>query len=572
MFNALYKEVVRRQMPQTVAAYIGVATLILTAADLFLPVLPLPEELYSVLVWTLAGLIPVVILLSWFFNITRDGIRRSASGHMLLDAKKVSTPWSSVPLAETIELVDDVAAGQQSVAVLPFINSSDDPEAEYLSDGITETIINKLTRLKDVRVVPRSSSFRYKGSNISPAEICKELKVQTTVTGSVTHVGNRLVVQAELVDSAKEAQLWGDRYTGDWENLFDVQEEIATAISTALKPALSKDEQKRLQKRDTGDIDAYQEYLRGRYLWNKRTPTDVLRSIEHFQKALERDPEYALAYSGLADAYNILGYYSIKAPKESYPLAKDSDNRALDIDPDLAEAHASLGYATLFYDRDWNQARDHFQRAITLGPNYGTAHQWYAWYLLVMERFDDALASFQKAASLDPLSQIINDHLAYGYMLVGDLPAARDQIERTRALAPTYPLALWRLGDWHLMQQEYLEATQAYAEAETLSEGYYMQGYLGMSYALAGRPEDAWNILKKLDEKDGKRYVSPLDRALIHAGLGDVDTAYGFIDKARDIRVSDMARFKLLPWPDPVRDDRRFRTTARSMGLPDQDV
>ncbi len=569
MFNAIYKEVLRRQMPQTVAAYLAVAIAILAFADLFLPVLPVSEDVYRVLVWVLAGLIPVVVLLSWFFNITRDGIKRSASGTVLFDTKKVTTPWSNMPLDPTIELVDDLAANQHSVAVLPFMNCSNDPEADYLSDGITETIINKLTRLKDVRVVPRSSAFRYKGSDISPADICKELKVQTTVTGSVSHVGDRLIVQAELVDAVKEAQLWGERYSGSWENLFDVQEEIATAISAALKPALSKDEQLRLQKRDTGNIDAYQEYLRGRFLWNRRTPTDVLRSIEHFQKALERDPEYALAYSGLADAYNILGYYSIKAPKESYPLAKDADNKALQIDPGLAEAHASLGYATLFYDRDWNQARDHFHRAIELGPNYGTAHQWYAWYLLVMERFDEALKSFQKAVSLDPLSQIINDHLAYGYLLVGDLDAARDQIERTRALAPTYPLALWRLGDWYLKQHDYAEATQAYAEAETLSEGYYMQGYLGMSYALAGRPDDARKVLDRLDERDGKRYVSPLDRALIHAGLGEVDTAYHFIDKAKDIRVSDMARFKLLPWPDPVREDSRFMATARAMNLPE---
>jgi TolB-like protein/Tfp pilus assembly protein PilF len=566
LFNRLYAEIIRRQMHKTVAGYLVLVISILTGADLLFPALIASDELYSTLVWILVGLLPLVILLSWFFNFTRDGIKRAGSGDTILDANRVVT--GMVPAGATVEVEVPTEDKVQSVAVLPFVNSCEDTEGDYLSDGITETIINKLTRLSDVRVVPRASAFRYKGSDLPPSEICRELKVRTTVTGSISHVGNRLIVQAELVDAANEAQLWGERYNGEWANIFDVQEEIATQISAALKPALSREEQKRLEKRETLNVDAYQEYLRGRFLWNKRTPSDVIRSIDHFQAALEQDPLYALAYSGLADAYNILGYYSIKAPKESYPLAKDADRKALEIDAGLAEAYASLGYATLFYDRDWEAARENFERAIELGPNYGTAHQWYAWYLLVMERFDDALVSFQKAASLDPLSQIINDHLAYGYLLVGDLGAARDQIERTRALAPRYPLALWRLGDWHLAQKQYEPAVRAYAEAESLSEGIYMMGYLGMSYGLLGERDEALKVLRRLDERAAERYVSPLDRALIHAGLGQVDEAYAHIDAAREIRVSDMARFKLLPWPDCIREDARFQATARALNLP----
>lgn len=553
-------------MHKTVAGYFVLVISILTGADLLFPGVGASDEHYSMLVWGLIALLPVVVVLSWFFNFTREGIKRAGSGDTVLDAFQVTTGLISAGTAVDVDV--PLRDQSQSVAVLPFANTCEGSEGDYLSDGITETIINKLTRLADVRVVPRASAFRYKGSDLPPSEICKELKVQTTVTGSISHVGSRLVVQAELVDAVNEAQLWGERYNGEWENIFDVQEEIATQISSALKPALSNEEQRRLEKRETTDVDAYQEYLRGRFLWNKRTPADLLLSIDHFQAALEIDPRYALAYSGLADAYNILGYYSIKAPKETYPLAKDADNEALEIDPGLAEAYASLGYATLFFDRDWEIARGNFERAIELGPNYGTAHQWYAWYLLVMERFDDALASFQKAVSLDPLSQIINDHLAYGYLLVKDMTSAREQIERTRALSPKYPLALWRLGDWHLAQQQYEPAVQAYAEAEALSDGLYMQGYLGMSQALLGQPDEARKILQRLDDRAQTRYVSPLDRALIHAGLSEVDEAFAYIDEAKEIRVSDMARFKLLPWPDCLRDDPRFEATIRALGLP----
>jgi TolB-like protein/Tfp pilus assembly protein PilF len=556
----LYKEVRRRRMPQALAAYLLAVITILTAADLVLPGLPVPEATYKMLVVVLVCMIPVVITISWFFDITTSGIVRTLAGE--------DEPSNAEPLQDSASDQLDRRSSIESVAVLPFVNSSSDDEGEYLSDGITETIINKLANVSDVRVIPRASAFRYKNSTMLPQEVCEQLNVQTSVTGSVHHFGDQLIVQAELVNPREESQIWGERYNAQWRNLFEVQEEIATKISESLKPELSRDERRRLKQRETENLEAYQDYLRGRFHWNKRTAEDVTEAIAHFRKALEKDPLYAIAYTGLGDAYNILGYYGVVSPDESFPLAQEADQEALRLQPDLAEAHASLGYCILFYHRDWELARFHFQRAIELNPRYGNAHQWYAWYLMVMERFDEALESFKRALKLDPLSQIINDHLAYGFMLTGQREEARKQIERTRSLDPSYSLVLWRLGDWHMADGNYAEAAQVYDEVQKKRDGRFTLGHLGLSYGLMGEREKAEAVLAKMDIYEQKRYVSRLDRALVYAGLDRRDDAFAALEEARTERVSDMVRFKLLPWPDSFRGDSRFADMIKALDLP----
>lgn len=570
----LYSEIVRRKMLNTVAGYLVVLITVLSVADLVLPGLPVPDGLYRIIVIVLVAFIPVVVALSWFFDITSAGIVRTISRKEF--NKKVAASKRSGAFYSDHRITDPASKTKvdsdvhriRSVAILPFTSSSTDADGEYLSDGLTETIINKLARLSDVRVIPRATAFRYKGSILATQDICRELRVESSVTGSINHYGDQLVVQAELVDAEQDSQIWGERYNAKWQNLFDVQEEIATKISKSLKPELSKGERDALKHRETVSLAAYKDYLQGRFLWNKRTPEDVFNSISFFRSALEKDPSYAVAYSGMADAYNILGYYSILSPSETYPLAKNADLKALEINPELSEAEASLGYATLFYDRDWEGANQHFKRSIELNPGYAPAHQWYAWYLLVMERFDEALVSFQEAMLLDPLALIINDHLSYGYMLTGQMEEARKQIERTRMLDPNYPLALWRLGEWHLLEGNLQQAVEAYSKAEVLRDGRYTLGYLGLCYAMMGRENDARHTLTRMDEYETERFISPLDKALVYAGLGENDNAFSFIDQARKIRVSDMVRFKLLPWPDNIKSDSRFAETVKALNLP----
>ena len=566
-------EITRRRVLYSLGAYVVAALFVLEAADLVLPSMAVPEYVYDILVALLILLLPVVLVLSWYFDLTARGIVRTDVAHVGADEPQRSGKRpAALKKGSTIRLPDmpeqaALAYAGRSVAILPFANKSDDTEAEYLSDGITEAIINKLARLSNIRVIPRASAFRYKASNLDLQEICKELRVRSVVTGSVKHFGERLVVQAELVDTHREAQVWGEQYSEPWENLLDLQEEIAAEISSSLKPELTGEERERIQKRDTEHLSAYQDYLRGRYHWNKRTADGLKAAAEHFRSAIDRDPLYAAAYSGLADTYNIMGYYGVRAPDDTYPRAKIADQKALEIQPDLAEAYASLGYSTLFYDRDCEAAQKNFVKAIELNPDYSTAHQWYAWYHLVQENFEKALNCFKHAMGLDPKSLIINDHLAYGYILVGNMDKARQQIERTRNLDPTYPLALWRLGDWCLLEGDYEQAVAAYSEADSLTDGLLALGYLGLAYALTGREDDARNILSRLDAYQAQRYVSPLDRAFVHAGLGETDAAFGFINQALKMRVSDMVRFKLLPWPSSIKSDPRFVETISALNL-----
>ncbi len=584
-------QIVKRKVPQSIAIYLVSAAVLLGGAHLFAPSIGVPPHILDALLAALLLMLPVVVILSWIFDLRPNRLERK-DGEAQVGVTGSGSPAPGSPLSAptgaagsrtgseiSASLVEPLlnsgalptppeAAEGGSVAILPFVNNSPDPEGEYLSDGITETIINKMAKVSNLRVIPRASAFRYKASAKDVQEISQELGVRAVVTGSVQHVGEHLVVQAELVDTVREAQIWGERYSGLWSNLFDVQEGIATQITKSLKPELSGEEREKIEYRETDHLEAYRAYLRGRFCWGKRTAEGLSTAVTHFQSAIERDPLYALAYCGLADTYNIMGYYSIRSPDQTYPLAKQADNRALEIQPNLAEAYASLGYCTLFYDRDWDAASQNFQRAIELDPIYGTAHQWHAWYFLVQERFDEALNAFKQALTLDPLSLVINDHLAYGFMLAGQMPEARKQIERTRRLDATYPLALWRLGDWHLKEGEYAQAVDAYAEAEALTDGRYTLGYLGLTYGLMGRADEARAVLARLEQYAPERFVSPLDRAFVHAGLGEVDAAFQLLEVARSTRVSDMVRFKLLPWPQSIRSDSRYAGMIRQLNLP----
>ena len=454
-----------------------------------------------------------------------------------------------------------------SLAVLPFVNASGDPDGEYLSDGITESIINKLSQLSSLRVVPRSVVFRYKGKDVDPETVAREVHARAVVTGRIYQRGDRLIIKAELVDVTNQSQLWGDQYTRALSDIFAVQEEMAAEITRSLRLRLTGEEEKGLVKRYTQNTAAYQAYLKGRYHWSKRTIDGLTQAIAYFQEAIERDPAYALAYAGLADTYSILGYYNNSPPRDVYPKAKAAVARALENDDTLAEAHASLGYVSVFFDWDWKRADSEFRRALELGPAYATTHQWRAWYLFAMERFDEALAELQRAQELDPLSLIINDHLGYALLLAGHPEEALVQLQKTRELDPSFPWTYWRLGNVYFAKRQLDEARAAFQTVVDMTNGVVGLGYLGLTYGAAGRLDDARAVLARLESLTTERFVSPLDIALVTAGLGDVDRTFAALDGAVQERVSDMARVNLLPWPDAVRADARFAALLRRLGL-----
>jgi serine/threonine protein kinase/tetratricopeptide (TPR) repeat protein len=455
----------------------------------------------------------------------------------------------------------------QSVAVLPFVNSGNDPDAEYLSDGITEGIINLLSRLRGLRVASRSAVFRYKSSTSDVKTIAAELKVRAVVLGRLYQRDQRLVVKVDLVDVKRQSQLWGEQYNRPQADIFDVQEGIAVEVARSLEVVLSGDDQKQLVKRHTGDGVAYRAYLRGRFCWNKRTVQGFLQAIEHFQEAIEQDPGYALAHTGLADTYNLLGYYNTQRPMQAYTRAKAAAARALEIDPSMAEAHGSLGYAHVFFDRDWPAAERSFGEAIRLHPSYASAHQWNGWYFIAMGQPEEALAAMQRAHAIDPLSLIINDHLGYCLALAGKSDAAIQQLKATLELDPNFAITHLRLGSLYLELGRTDEAIREIEIAVRLSEGGLGLGYLGHACGVAGDRARANSILDDLRARAVDRFVSPLDFALIHAGLADVDAVFASLSKAETERVSDLVRIRVLPWPDLVRSDARFTAFLRALGL-----
>jgi eukaryotic-like serine/threonine-protein kinase len=455
-----------------------------------------------------------------------------------------------------------------SLAVLPFASTAKGSDDEYLADGITESILNRLTRVSGLRVVPRSTAFRYRGREGETQAIAGELRVRALVTGRVVQRNNQLMVSVELTDAGSESQLWGDRFVRSTNDIFAVQEEVATEIVKSLKLQLSAEEHRELLRRQTEDSDAYHAYLRGRHQWNKRTREGFELAIKHFAQAIDHDPAFALAYAGLADTYNVLGYYSFAAPREVYPKATAASTRALELDPGLAEAHASLGYTRLFYDWNWEGARASFEEAIAHDPGYASAYQWHAWYFLVAGRLEDMLASMRMALRLDPLSLIINAHMGYALFCAGRYDEALAQLGSALSLDPDFALTYWPLGAVHVWLRNGDEAIRAFRSLVELTNGAVGLGYLGLAAGTFGRPDVATDALARLEAAAKERYVSPLDRSICLAALGRYEPAFECLEQAFADRVSDLVRLTVLPWPADMRNDPRFAALVARLKLP----
>jgi TolB-like protein/Tfp pilus assembly protein PilF len=455
-----------------------------------------------------------------------------------------------------------------SLAVLPLANASADPDAEYLSDGITETLINNLSQLPKLRVIPRSMVFRYKGREVDPQTVGRELNVRAVLTGRVVQRGDTLNIQAELVDVVAESQLWGGQFQRKVSDIFAVQEEIAKEISEKLRLQLTGEEQKRLVKRHTVDAEAYQLYLKGRYHWSKRTEEGVKKGLEYFQLAIAKDPGYALAYAGLADSYNMLGVY-VGPPKEAFPRAKAAATKALQIDDTLTEAHTSLAVIKLHYEWVWLEAERAFKRALELNPTYAGAHDWYAEYLAAMGRTEEALGEVKRAQELDPLSLIINTDVGWHYYFQRRYDWAIEQLQKTLEMDPNFPPAHLFLGQVYVQLSRLEDANREFQKAISASGASprYLAG-LGYGYAQSGNTREAQNVLEDLRELSKRRYVSSFDIAAIYVGLGDKDQAFEWLQKAYEERSIFLIFLKVDPRLDPLRSDPRFQDLLRRMSFP----
>ena len=476
---------------------------------------------------------------------------------VLLIAGLVYSSWSGT--GRTID----------SLAVLPFLNASGDPNTEYLSDGIAESIIYSTSQLPDLKVMPRSSVFRYKGKEVDPQTVGRELGVSAVMTGRVIQRGDDLSISAELIDLRDNRVLWGQKYTRKIGDILAVQEEIASEISEKLRIRLTTEEKKQLAKRYTENAEAYQLYLKGRYYWNKRTADGYQKAIDHFQQAIEKDPNYALAYTGLADSYMLFGRFGVVPPRESMPKAKAAAIRALEIDDELAEAHTSLGYIKKEYDWDFVGAEAELKRAIQLNPNYPTAHFWYALYLAeTFGRHDEALAKIERAQELEPLSLIMSTDHGMILYLARRYDQAIEQFRKTLEMDPNFFRAHLWLGRAYVQKGMYKEAVEEFQRARQLDDKPLVLAGLGHAFAASGRRGDAQKVLSELSQLSKRMYVDSYYVAAIHAALGDREQAFQSLEKAYDDRSSWLSRIKVDPVFDSLHSDPRFTNLVQRIGLP----
>ena len=470
------------------------------------------------------------------------------------------------PLAPPPPAARDAAV---SLAVLPLLNGSRDPSAEYLSDGITESIINSLSRLPRLHVLARSTVFRYKGQDVDPRAVGREMNVGAVLTGRLIQFGDSLIVRTELADAASGRQLWGEEYKRRPDDILALQEEISRKISESLRVKLSGEEEDRLAKRHTTSTEAYQTYLKGRFHWNKRTQEGIERGIEYFKEAIRLDPEYALAYAGIADSYALLGAveYAALPPAEAMRLAREATLRALEIDDTLAEAHASLGYVRIF-DWDWAEAEREYRRSIELNPSYATAHHWYAHYLTAMGRQTEAIVEIRRARELDPLSLPINAGMGWHYYLTRQYDEAIREYRKTLELDANFYMAHFLLGMAYEQVSQYGEALASYDRAIKLSGGSAaMRAAPGHAYAMTGRRDEARRVLDELHAASAQGFVSPYHVAVIHAALGETDQAFDWLGRAYEAQSEALIWLAVDPMLDSLRTDPRFTALMTCIGF-----
>jgi serine/threonine protein kinase/Flp pilus assembly protein TadD len=447
-----------------------------------------------------------------------------------------------------------------SLAILPLANASSDPGMEYLSEGITESIINSLSQLPKLRVIPRSTVFRYKGTEVDPQQAGRELNVRAVLTGRVLQLGDSLIVKTELIDVARASQLWGEQYRRRLTDIFALQEEIAEEISRKLRLRLTGEERERLMKRYTDNTAAYHLYLKGRHYAGKRTPEWIRKGVEHFQQAIDLDPNYALAYAGLADAYAFLASSTGgQPPHETYPKAKAAAQKALELDETLGEAHCSLGFSCLLYDWDFAESERQFKRAIELTPNYANAHDGYAFYLKATGQHEAAISECLRAQELDPLSLFTMLSLSWAYYFARRYDDALAQVRRVMEMDPNFGFAHWHLGMIHLQKGMHDEAIASLRKAVNLTGGIpSFLSHLGHACGKSGKHREARQMLAQLESLSKRQYVSSYFTAMIHLGLGDLDRMFECLEKSYEERSGSLAFMSVEPILDGIRKDPRY--------------
>ena len=578
-----FSELKRRNVYKVAVAYAVVAWLLIQVATQVFPFFEIPNWAVRLIVLAIIVGFPIALVIAWAFELTPTGLKRTEAADALHEHSRHHA-WIYVVIIGAVLSIGLFFLGRytapsatsrnglpaKSIAVLPFENLSRDPDNAYFTEGVQEEILTRLAKVADLRVIARTSTQRYRSSSENLSQIAKELGVANVLERSVQKAAEEVRVTVQLINVSTQAHLWAETYDRKLTDIFAVESEIAKTIADTLQVKLSDPEQHAITARPTESTEAYQLYLKGRYFWNKRTGADLNKAVDYFNQAIGKDPNYALAYAGLADAYVLLSGFGAASPKDSLPPAKAAAQKALELDNTLGEAHASLGQALFAYDFNFAEANREFRRAIELSPNYATAHQWYGQSgLAPLGQFDDAIAEMKRALELDPLSVVINTDLGSVLCTARHYDAAIDQLRRTLEMDPRFYYAHWNLGVALEVKGLVDQAVVEYEKAIALDDDPLSAGLLAHLYAKMGQKDKALQIQEQLREVSKQRYVSPYIFAMIHLGLGEKEQALDFLEKTYQDRDGyNIAYIKVDPFFDPLRGDPRFEAFVQKIFAP----
>jgi len=587
--RSFFAELKRRNVYKVAIAYGAVAWLLTEIATQVFPFFEIPNWVVRLVVLVVIAGFPIAVVIAWGFELTPEGLKRTevADAEYPL-GRSPKRAWIYIVIIAGAISVGIFFLGRytasrseggplggsslpgKSIAVLPFDNLSRDPENAYFAEGVQDEILTRLAKVADLKVISRTSTQKYKSAPDNLREIAKQLAVANILEGSVQKAADQVRVTVQLINASTDAHLWAETYDRKLTDIFAVETDIAKTIAETLQAKLTGSEKGAIAAQPTDDTEAHEFYLKGRYFWNKRTGPDLRRAIDYFKQAIDKDPNFALAYAGLADSYVLLSAYGAGSPQESFPPAKAAAEKALELDESLAEAHTSLGQILVSYDFDFGGSTKEFERAIALNPNYATAHHWYgSGPPMSLGQFDRAIAELKRAQQLDPLSLIINADLGAGFVAARRYDDAITQLRKTIEMDARFYYAHWNLGEALELKGQVPQALGEYKKAAELNDDPLVVGLIAHAYANLGQRDEASKRLEQLQQIATRRYVSSYTLAVVHIGLGEHAQAIDCLERAYRDRVGpDVSLIKVDPMLDPLRGDPRFEALVQKVLAP----
>jgi TolB-like protein/Flp pilus assembly protein TadD len=578
-----FAELKRRNVYKVAVAYIVAGWALSQGIAQVFPVFDVPNwAIRSVVLLIILGL-PIALILAWMFELTPQGIKRTETADaMPAAAHHKKRAWIYVVVIGGVLSIGLFSLGRysagtrqsqssalpaKSIAVLPFDNLSRDPNNAYFAEGIQDEILTRLAKVADLKVISHTSTQRFKSAPEDLRQIAKQLGVMNILEGSVQKAADQVRVNVQLINGLTDAHLWAETYDRKLTDIFAVESDIANTIADTLQAKITSSEKTEIAKRPTANSEAYEFYLKGRFFWNKRTGNDLKKSIDYFNQAIAKDPGYALAYAGLADAYVLLSGYAGARPGDAFPKAKAAAQKALELDNNLAEAHTSLAETLAIYDYDFTRAIAEFKRAIELNPNYATAHHWYGnGPLMTLGRSDEAITEGKRSVELDPLSIINNADLGQNYYMAHRFDEAIDQLHKTIEMEPGFYYAHSYLGQALQAKGDLAGAIAEYQKAHELNDDPFSLGLLGNAYAISGKTAEALKILVQLEQISKQRYVAAYSFALVHLGLGHKDEALRWLEKSYEDRAGfDVVSIPHDPLLNALHGDPRFQALVEKI-------